>query len=141
MNNLNWKALVLSVVATGIIGFLWYGLFFNGMWMEGNGLTMNADNTMSKNGVVYPQSSMPMIFNTIAMVIYAIFMNWLIEKTGDKTYARGAKLGFAFGCISALGEFLQNSFSFSSHNLTLVDGSYDIVMFTIIGALIGGMRK
>ncbi len=94
----NWLAIVVAVVAGMAIGFLWYGALFNEQWMAGNGFTMEGEK-MFKNGVEIPMSSTPMIFNTIAMVAYALLMNWLLGLAGARTWMDGAKVGAVIGLI------------------------------------------
>ncbi len=140
MGKINWLAVLLCVVLGMGLGFLWYGALFQNYWMEGCGITMDGEK-MLKNGTEVAMSSMPMIFNTIAMVIYPIFFSWLINKTGDTTAASGGKLGFIIGLISAIGIIVGNMFAQNPTVLSCVDGSYVVVLFTVFGAIIGGWRK
>ena len=48
MGKINWLAIVVSVVAGSIIGFLWYGLFFMDVWAAGNSLTFEGDKIFIK---------------------------------------------------------------------------------------------
>lgn len=140
MKNTNWLAVLVSVIASMIIGFLWYGALFNTQWMAGVGITMDGD-IMYKDGVEVASSMTPMILNTIVMVIYALLIDWLIGKTGDTTATKGATLGFVIGFIMLLGVFTNNQFSMSPTSLTMIDGSYALALFTAIGAIMGGWRK
>jgi hypothetical protein len=137
---INWLSVLGVVIAGMAIGFLWYGAVFNAQWMAGNGITMDGEK-MLKNGVEIPMSQTPMIFNTITMVIYAIFMNWLIGKTGDNTWMKGGTLGFFLGLIMLIGIFINNMFASSSSSLSMVDGSYALTLWTLIGAIVGGLKK
>ncbi len=140
--NVNWIAIVLAVVAAMVVGFLWYGFLFVNQWMVGNGITYDeATKVMAKNGVAQPTSAMPMIMNTIAMVVYALFMHWLLNKTGDRNLKGGLTVGLVLGLVQLIGVYIGNSFAFNSHTLTLVDGSYTVVLFAIMGAIIGAMPK
>ncbi len=136
----NWLAIAAAVVVSMIIGFLWYGLLFQNQWMAGNGFTMEGEK-MFKDGVEIPMSSTPMIFNTIAMVVYALIMNWLLGRIGANTWMDGAKFGGAIGLLMAVGVYIGNVFAQNPMSLTMVDGSYSLVLFTIIGAILGGWQK
>ena len=136
----NWLAVAAAVVVSMIIGFLWYGLLFQNQWMAGNGFTMEGEK-MFKDGVEIPMSSTPMIFNTIAMVVYALIMNWLLGRIGANTWMEGAKAGAAIGVLMAVGVYIGNVFAQNPMSLTMVDGSYSLVLFTIIGAILGGWQK
>jgi hypothetical protein len=136
----NWISIIAALVASMAIGFLWYGALFQSQWMAGNGITMEGEK-MLKHGIEVPVTSAPMILNTIGMVIYALFMNWLIGKTGDNTWMKGGTLGFILGLILCIGVFLNNMFASSPTSLSMVDGSYALVLWTVTGAIIGGMKK
>ncbi len=136
----NWLAIAAAVVVSMIIGFLWYGLLFQNQWMAGNGFTMEGEK-MFKDGVEIPMSSTPMIFNTIAMVVYALIMTWLLGRIGANTWMDGAKFGGAIGLLMAVGVYIGNVFAQNPMSLTMVDGSYSLVLFTIIGAILGGWQK
>jgi hypothetical protein len=136
----NWLAIAAAVVVSMIIGFLWYGLLFQNQWMAGNGFTMEGEK-MFKDGVEIPMSSTPMIFNTIAMVVYALIMNWLLGRIGANTWMDGAKVGGAIGLMMAVGVYIGNLFAQNPMSLTMVDGSYSLVLFTLIGAIVGGWQK
>lgn len=141
MNNINWLAIVAAAVAGMAIGFLWYGALFQDAWMAGNGIVPNGDTSMIKHGVEIEVSMKPMIFNTIAMIAYALFMNWLVTKTGDTTWIAGAKLGLILGVIHYIGISVNNLFAATDYSLTRVDGSYAVALWTVMGAIIGGWRK
>lgn len=136
----NWLAIAASTVAAMIIGFLWYGFLFNAQWMAGNGFTMEGEK-MFKNGVEVPMSATPMIVNTVVMVVYALTMNWLFGKMNISTWQTGATVGAVIGGIMALGVMVGNMFAMNPFSLTIVDGSYSLVVFTVIGAIVGGWQK
>ncbi len=136
----NWLAIAAAAVAGMVIGFLWYGALFNAQWMAGNGITMDGER-MLKNGVEVPMSSMPMIVNFLAMAVYAVVMNWLLGKMNISNWASGATVGAGIGLIMLLNVLTGNLFANAPSSLTLVDGSYSLVLFTVIGAIVGGWQK
>lgn len=136
----NWLAIVVSVVVSMLIGFLWYGALFQGQWMAGNGITMEGEK-MFKNGAEIPMTPTPMIVNTVAMLIYALVMNWLLGKMNVSTWQTGATIGAGIGLMMLLGILTGNLFAQNPMSLTLVDGSYSFVLFTLIGAIVGGWQK
>jgi Protein of unknown function (DUF1761) len=142
-NNTNWLALGLATIAGMVMGFLWYGLLFTQQWMAGNNMTFDeANNKFFKNGVELPaDSGTPMIFNFIAMAFYAFVMNWLLKRTNSTTLQDGAMVGGAIGLISIVGIFIDNLFAYVPTSLSMVDGSYSLVLFTLMGAIIGGWQK
>ncbi|RMF00199.1 MAG: DUF1761 domain-containing protein [Bacteroidetes bacterium] len=141
-NKTNWLAIVAAAVAGIALGFLVYGLLFGDVWMAGNGITTNADQTiMYKDGKEIPVSPLPMIINAVALLIYAYLMNWLIIKTGETTLAGGVRVGAVVGTIGLLLHYVANRFAANPTSLSLVDGGYTLVLFVVIGAIVGGWRK
>lgn len=142
LKNVNWLAIIASVVASMGIGFLWYGYLFMDQWMVENGITLGeTGETMIKNGVEMDPSPTPMIVNTVAMIGYALFMRWLLGKSNSLTLAGGFKMGLILGLIMYMGQAVNNMFAQTSYSLTQIDGSYAIVLWTVIGTIIGAWQK
>jgi len=138
----NWLAVVVCVVAGMLMGFLWYGFLFTDSWMAGNGITADeAGEKMFKNGVEIPMSATPMIVNTVGMVVYALVLNWLLGKMNVSTWQTGASIGAAIGVMMFVGILIGNLFAANPLSLTWVDGSYTFLLFTLIGAVMGGWQK
>ena len=138
----NWLAVAASAVAGILVGVLWYAFLFTNQWMVGNGITMDSGQTkMFKHGVEVSTDSSAMIFNTVAMVIYAVLMNWLLQRANARTLASGATIGVVIGAMSAIGVYVNNMFSMDSSSLSMIDGSYIFVLFTVMGAILGAWQK
>jgi hypothetical protein len=141
-NKTNWLAIVASVVVSMVIGFLWYGALFQQQWMAGNGITVSEDETaMFKDGVALDMSMTPMIVNIFFMVVYAFIMNWLINKTNSYGWQSGMMVGLAVGVTHTLNVIVGNLFASNPSSLSMVDGSYSLVLFTVMGTIIGAMQK
>lgn len=136
----NWLAIVVSVVAGMLTGFLWYGFLFNEPWMAGNGITVEGEK-MFKNGAEMPMSPMPMIVNTVTMAVYALVMNWLLGKMNVSTWQTGATIGAGIGLMMVCAILTGNMFAGNPMSLTWVNGSYEFMLFVVIGAIVGGWRK
>lgn len=141
-NKTNWLAIVASVVVSMVIGFLWYGALFQQQWMTGNGITVSEDETaMFKDGVALDMSMTPMIVNIFFMLVYALIMNWLINKTNSYGWQSGMMVGLAVGVTHTLNVIVGNLFASNPSSLSMVDGSYSLVLFTVMGTVIGAMQK
>lgn len=145
-SKINWLALVVAAVAGMFIGFLWYGAFFNAQWSEavgltGPGLTTPGEEVLRYGKPVTLDPVTPMIANTGLMLLYGLFMGWLTGLTGHTSFAKGATLGAVVGLVFAANDVVGNMFSMDSSTLSLIDGSYHLVLFTVIGAIMGGWRK
>jgi Protein of unknown function (DUF1761) len=143
-SRVNWLAVIASAVAGMGIGFLWYGALFNTQWMAGNGITVSGEGAamkMFKNGAEVPVTNLPMIINTVAMLIYPLLTHWILQKANVRTWASGAGIGLVIGLTHLLNVYVGNRFAMNPTSLSMVDGSYSLVLFTLIGAIMGGWQK
>lgn len=141
-NKTNWLAVIVSVVAAMMIGFLWYGALFQNQWMTGNGITASEDGLkMFKDGAEMDMSPTPMIVNTIFMLVYALIINWLLNKANARNLQSGTLIGLAVGVTHLLNIIVGNMFAANPASLSMVDGSYSLVLFTLMGAILGGWQK
>jgi Protein of unknown function (DUF1761) len=136
----NWLAVIVAVLVSSGIGFLWYGFIFHETWMAGNGITMEGEK-MFKNGAEATMPSMAMAWNTAALVIYALLINWLLGISNAANWMDGAKVGGAIGLMTLIGVYTGNMFAMNPASLSMTDGSYSLVTFTLMGAILGGWQK
>ena len=138
----NWLAIVVAAVVGMGIGFLFYGALFQDAWMAGNGITSNEDmSKMFKYGEEVPLSHLPMIINTVVMVLYALIVNWLVTRTGETSWAGGAKIGAIVGAVVLLNVYVSNRFAANPTSLSMIDVGYALVLLAAIGAIVGGWRS
>ncbi|MCB0523861.1 MAG: DUF1761 domain-containing protein [Saprospiraceae bacterium] len=136
----NWAAIAVSVVATFLLGMLWYAFLFNEQYMTGNGFSMEGEK-MLKNGVEVPMNMTPMIVNVIVLVVNALIMNWLLGLAKAQNLMDGVKVGAGIGLLMLLGIITGNLFAMNPASLSMVDGSYSFLMFVVYGAILGGWQK
>ncbi|MBB4081059.1 hypothetical protein GGR28_003706 [Lewinella aquimaris] len=135
---INRWAILGATVAGMFIGFLFYGLLFNSAWTQAVGLTTEDDVNFLKYGEsVALDPVTPMLINAFVMAAYAVFLWWLTDHTGHATLAGGATLGAMIGLLVAASHGVGNLFAFEPAMLTVIDGLYHIVLFTVIGAIVG----
>ncbi len=138
----NWLAIAAAALATFMLGWLWYGVLFSDVWMAGNGMTMGADeHSIVKDGVTHTMSFSPMIINFIVLLVNAFFMSWLLRKTNSTNLKDGVTIGFFIGIIMFLGIYVGNSYALNDISLSICDGLYALILWTIVGAIIGGWPK
>lgn len=128
MASINWLGVLLAVVASFAIGFLWYGPLFGKAWMAASGVS--AEKAQSGN--------MAMIFGTTAVLqlIGAIVLSMFIGPDPVLGFAVGA--GFAVGMFwiaTALGvSYLYEQRPFAHW---AVNASYNVVSYTVWGLIFG----
>lgn len=143
-SRINWLAVLVSAISGMLIGFLWYGMFFVQTWMDGNSITVTGEGNamkMFKNGIEQPITNLPMIINTVTMVVYALLLQWILQKTNIRTWQSGAMLGIVIGLTHFFNVYVGNRFAMSPTSLSMVDGSYSLVMFTVMTAILAGWQK
>ncbi len=143
-SRINWLAVIACAAAGMAIGFLWYGFMFLDTWAAGNGITFTGEGAAMKafkGGAEMSTSNMPMIINSVILLIYPLLMAWLLQRTNIRTFAGGASLGLVVGLTHLLSIYVGNRFAGNPTSLSMVDGSYSLVLFTLIGAIMGGWQK
>ncbi|SEQ39371.1 DUF1761 domain-containing protein [Neolewinella agarilytica] len=145
-NKTNWLAIIVAAIAGMFIGFLWYGLFFQAQWAEavgmtGPGLTEPGAEVFKHGKSITLDPVLPMIINAVSMVIYALILNWLVVQTNRFSFAGGAVLGALIGLVAMLTSYVSNRFAADPTILSVIDGSYYVVLFAVIGGIVGGWRK
>lgn len=142
----NWIAVIVAAVAGMFIGFLWYGLFFQLQWSDAVGLTGPGLTTPGEEIFKYGESVeldpvYPMLVNTVILIVLAALMSWLVGKTDSASYAGGAIVGLVVGTFVTLMSSVGNLFAMEPSTLSFIDGSYYLVLFAVMGAIVGGWRK
>ncbi len=144
-NRINWLAVLLCVVVGMILGLAWYGFLFTNIWAAGNGIEFTGEGEAMKalkNGKEMVEDYSAYGYNALGLAVYGILLSWLFQRTGTNTWQDGAMLGGGIiGLIGLIGVCMGNLFSQMPFSLSMVDGSYSLVLFAIFGAIIGGWQK
>ena len=129
MPPIDWIAVLVAAVVSFAIGGVWYSpLLFTKAWIRESGV----DVEQGKN------ANVPLIMGTafalilLATIVFAMFL-------GPQPGLRfGAGAGFAAGLFWVAGSFGVNYlFEQRSFKLFLINGGYNVVMFTAMGAILG----
>lgn len=127
MSHLNWLAVVVSALAGFAIGGLWYGPLFGKAWMAETGITPEH----ARAGNMTRTYVLALLLNLIAAFSLAMFIG-----AGDLNF--GVFAGFMTGATfvaTALG--ITYLFEMRSLRLWLINSGYQIVLFTVMGAILG----
>lgn len=127
--SINWLAVLLAGLSTFVIGGLWYSLLFAKPWQKEAGVT---DEQMKKGA--------PRIF-TLAFVLSIIMAASLAAFIGSGGLVFGTLAGLAVGVTWVAAAFgMTYLFERRSMRLFLINASYYVVAFTVMGAIIGAMQ-
>lgn len=136
-----WPAILVAAIAGMFVGFVFYGLLFQVVWQAAVGLTSIDDVTFLKYGEpVELDPVAPMLVNLAVMSAYAIFLSYLTFRAGIFTFGGGAALGALVGLVVGASHVVGNLFALEPGMLSLIDGSYHVILFAVIGAIVGGWR-
>ena len=126
--DVTWIGAVVAGIAFFVFGALWYGPLFGKQWMAATGVTEERAR----------ESNLPAIFGgTLVMEIVAgIGLSAIMGR--DETLAEGLVTGLLVGLLIVLPALVVLSlYERKSASLTAMNAGYNVVGFTIMGAVIG----
>lgn len=132
LQNVNYLAALAAMVASGVIGALWYGKNgFMGEWMKLVGLKKKE--VEDKDGMGARFAAMFIFYFLAAVAIGA-----LLDMTGQRGGGDGALLGGVVGLVGGFGP-LTSTYGFARRKfeLTMIDGGYILLTFVVMGAIMG----
>jgi hypothetical protein len=132
LGSISWWSVLAATLSSFVIGGLWYGPLFQKPWMQASGMT-------KEQGA---KGNMALIFGGtfVLNLIVAAGIAVLLGST------RSLVLGMHTGLFSAFF-FVATSlgviylFEQRSLKLWLVNAGYQVVIFTVMGAIIGAWPK
>lgn len=130
-DDIDWIAVVVSVIASMVLGFIWYSKFtFLKMWQEDTGVT---DEKMQS-------ANMPMMFGAmIVLVLISTIGMALLIGTGDieAGLAIGAIVGFGVAAARVIPQYM---FAQQPDRLAWMQGINIGVGITLTGAILGAFN-
>lgn len=125
----NWLAIALAALSSFVIGGLWYSVLFARPWQRAAGVT---DDQLTHG------TARVFIGSAILAIVMAISLAAFIGANGP---GFGVFAGFATGATFVAAAFGVNYlFERRSPLLFAINGSYNVVSFTVMGAIIGLMQ-
>ncbi|MHC1737664.1 MAG: DUF1761 domain-containing protein [Ignavibacteriaceae bacterium] len=128
MEGINYLAVIVSAILSFVIGSLWYGPLFGKIWLKEIGLDPKE----------LEQANMFKIFGTafiLTLIIgfnLAAFLGPDSDLTSGLLYGALAGIGWVSASIGVVYLFGRKSFK-----LFLVDAGYQVVIYTLMGGIIG----
>ena len=132
LTDINWIAVVVATVAAFALGGLWYSkALFGDIWMQEVGLTEEAVNN----------ANMPMTFGgtfvlqLIATIALAAFLG------ADSTWLTGLETGLTVGLVWVATAYgVTYLFEQRPLRLFLINAGYYVVLYAIVGTVLGAWR-
>jgi hypothetical protein len=136
MMELNYMAVGLAALAAFFLGFLWYTVIFAKPWQELIGMGSKGKGGASTNQT--PNLGRLLVGSLILEIIMAYMLASFIG-TGA-TLMTGLHYGFVVGLgWVALAFGVNYMFEGKPLKLWLINGGYNVVVFAVMGLIIGAM--
>lgn len=127
-----WAGVLVGVVASQIIGFLWYGPLFGKQWIAGLGKTPEEMSDRSGLGAAVS-------VGVISSVVAAIALAALLSMSSDPDMERGAMVGLLVGL--AVTAYIVITMMYEQRNrlVSWIGAANQLVTSVVVGAIIGAM--
>ena len=135
----NLLAVVVSAIATMVVGFLWYSpALFATPWMKLMGYDPNDKEKIAE----MQKSAGPSYFmSLIASVLAAFVLGKLIAVAGFSSAVGGLKIGLVvwLGFVTTV-QFTNALFMRQKNRLYMINTGYQLVCYLVMGAILGAWR-
>ncbi|HSI20327.1 MAG TPA: DUF1761 domain-containing protein [Verrucomicrobiae bacterium] len=129
---INYLAVALAALAAFFLGYLWYSVIFVKPWQQEIGMKAEGGNAAT------PNLGKLLIGSLILEIIMAFNLAAFIGADGDWRLGLGAGIAAGLGWVAlALG--VNYMFEGKSFKLWLINGGYNVVVFAVMGLIIGAM--
>lgn len=123
---INWLAVIVGVVVSNALGFLWYGPLFGKAWAKALGKKME---DLQGSPTMY-------VVTVVASLITMIVLGAAVAAFGSSTIVEGAVVGalLYFG-IAGTQSYVGTTFEGRSMTVWQISALYNLVVFVIMGAV------
>ncbi len=122
----NWLAVIVGVIGSNVLGFLWYGPLFGETWMRMIGKTRDEIEASSSMYIV------AIVGAAIAMTVLAVFVNAI----GAASFVDGLIAGaVAWIGLGATATFLYTTFEGPPTNVWFLNAVYNLIVWTVMGGV------
>ncbi len=130
--SINWLAVIVSVIASMVIGFIWYSpAVFYKAWLTGRGKSWE-DRPM--------QGPSPMLFvyTILASLVEAVALAFVLQTMGSDTAGSGAAGGFMLWLgFVAPTNLVNNLFAGHGWKVWLIEAGDHLLYLLAAGAILG----
>jgi hypothetical protein len=124
--SVNWLAVVVGMFVSMLLGFLWYGPLFGKTWLRLIGKTADE---IEGDSAMYLKTA-------IAAFVAMLFLNLVVNAFSAGSFVNGLVIGLAtFIGFGATQTFVYTTFEGPSEKVWLLFGSYQIIVFAIMGGV------
>lgn len=132
---INYLAVLVAVILQFVIGFLWFGPFFEKPWMEMVGLDTA---TIEAN----PPGAGIWLTNVLSAALSMYLLAWLFVRLHVNSLARGIWMGFVLGFVfMLLPDMVVGMFNQDPYWLAWITGGHYTVGLMAGGAVLGAWTR
>jgi hypothetical protein len=127
----NWLAVLVGVIFSNALGFLWYGPFFAKPWMA----------LIGKRPEDVQGSPMMYVITVVTSAITMVALDLLVIAMGGGGLLQGALAGaFIWIGVGATSSYVSNVFEMRPRGLWYINAGYNLVVFIVMGAVFAAWR-
>ena len=126
MSGINWLAVVVGVVVSNVVGFLWYGPLFGNIWLRIIG---------KKREDIEASPSMYAV-TAVASLVTMVVLAMVVAAFGAETFVDGLVAGaVAFIGLGATATFVFTTFSGPPVGAWLLLAAYQLLVHGVMGGV------
>lgn len=138
LSNINWLAVIVAALSVFVVGGIWYSpLLFGNAWMKENGLTVD-DVKKGNAAKIYGWTFILSLISAANLAFFMTSCSSCSEQAFD--FVQGAIVGFLTGIWVFAGVAIVALFEQKLARHILINGSFMLVAFTLMGAILGVWR-
>lgn len=130
--HVSFLAIVAATVAAMILGSLWYGPILGKQWMKANKFT---EEDIKKAGPMWK----PIIVTSVMYLIASFGLSMYLGEEPGISFGAFAGFATAFFWIGT-SKFNNITYERQSKKLWLIHFGYDVLVYTIMGVIIGAIQ-
>jgi hypothetical protein len=126
LSGINWIAVIVGVVLSNALGFLWYGPFFGKPWMAALG---KRPEDMQANPLMY-------VWTIVTSLVTMVVLAATVAAFASSGIVQGAILGAVlYVGLQGTATYVGSMFEGRSTTLWWINGLYNLVIFVVMGAV------
>lgn len=125
-----WVGVLVAVVASQIIGFLWYGPLFGKQWLAATGKTKEEMDSAARQAI-----GVGVVCSIAIAIVVAILLS--LSQTPDM--ASGAKVGLLVSVAMASYIVIAMMYEQGNRTVSMIAVANQVVTMVVMGAIIGAM--
>lgn len=124
-DSINWIAVVVGVIFTNVLGFLWYGALFGKRWMEMSGKT-------EEDTQLEPASfATTLVASALAMIALALVVN----AFAPVSLVDGVIAGVVAWVLAAVATYVHGFFEGVKTSVWGLYAAYQLVSWAVMGGV------